>query len=145
MQNDSTLLVIIISCILVIYNYLKHDIIFKKALYVEGVVVNQQDANFAEEINYTGSLQVNRTLHAYTLVSSPPLNLKEIYDLALAKGMWQMLYCASSGSDSLWVHSPGNLKPSHKIFNLRSAHRQTMWRSHQEGSPVITGRRLQLL
>lgn len=26
MQNDSTLLVIIISCILVIYSYLKHDI-----------------------------------------------------------------------------------------------------------------------
>ena len=87
MQNDSTLLVIIISCILVIYSYLKHDIIFKKSLYVEGVVVNQQDANFAEVISYTGSLQVNHTLHAYTLVSSPPLNLKENYDLALAKGI----------------------------------------------------------
>lgn len=144
MKNDSTLLAFIISCILVIYSYLKHDIIFKKSLYVEGVAVNQQDANFAEVISYTGSLQVNHTLHAYTLVSSPPLNLKENYDLALAKGIWQMLYCASSGSDSLWVHSSGNLKPSHKMFSLRSAHRQTMWRSHQERSPVITGRRLQL-
>ena len=28
MQNDLTLLVIIISCILVMYSYLKHDIIF---------------------------------------------------------------------------------------------------------------------